>query len=221
MTSFLPQIAPEIWSRFPEYRALSVVVLDLDPERPIAVTAFSPAPWADAHTEAWHQAFRSFGSNPKRTPPSVDSLLRRYRKDGALPAIHPVVDCYNALSIQFGAPFGGEDLDCYSGIPRLVVADGSEVFGTMRDGQLVDEKPEPGEVIWRDDEGVTCRRWNWRQCKRTAITARSTNLWFVIDRLPPMAIADLERAGEALTGALQEASPGCSCSVDLLCPDDQ
>jgi DNA/RNA-binding domain of Phe-tRNA-synthetase-like protein len=32
------------------------------------------------------------------------------------------------------------------------------------------EHPEPGEVIWRDDDGVTCRCWNWRQCVRTRIT---------------------------------------------------
>ena len=54
--------------------------------------------------------------------------------------------------------------------------------------------PDAGEIIWRDDLGATCRRWNWRQCKRTAITGESTNLWFVIDRLPPMSIDDLQRA---------------------------
>lgn len=32
------------------------------------------------------------------------------------------------------------------------------------------EHPRPGEVIWRDDAGVTCRQWNWRQCTRTRIT---------------------------------------------------
>jgi DNA/RNA-binding domain of Phe-tRNA-synthetase-like protein len=32
------------------------------------------------------------------------------------------------------------------------------------------DQPEPGEVIWRDDDGVTCRCWNWRQCVRTRIT---------------------------------------------------
>src|SRR5882724_11503260 len=116
--TFEPQISPEIWARFPDYRALSVVVRGFRPEIPVAAPTGPPAAWIDAHVLSWHEAFRAFGSNPKKTPPSFDALLRRYRKDAALPAIHPLVDCYNALSIEFGAPFGGEDIDRYAGVPR-------------------------------------------------------------------------------------------------------
>ena len=216
---FLPRVDPEVWVRYPEYRALSVVVRNFAPVHPIAAdSAPAPAAWADAHIEAWHRAFKAFGSNPKRTAPSVDALLKRFRKDGALPAVLPVVDCYNALSVAFGAPFGGEDIDCYAGMPRLVVADGTETFATMRDGAPVSDPPDKGEIVWRDDEGVTCRRWNWRQCRRTGITGESRNLWFVIDRLPPMEIAELRRAGEALVQALVQASPASTHSIRLLEP---
>jgi len=37
---------------------------------------------------------------------------------------------------------------------------------TMADGIAVTEHPDPGEVAWCDDAGVTCRRWNWRQTRR-------------------------------------------------------
>ncbi len=217
MESFAPQIAPEVWARFPEYRALSVVIRGYEPEHAVEAPSGGPAAWMDAHVSAWHEAFKGFGANPKRTAPSFDALVKRYRKDG-LPTIHPLVDCYNALSVHYGAPFGGEDIDCYSGVPRLVLADGTEGFDTSKDGQPVVEHPEAGEVIWRDDVGVTCRRWNWRQCKRTAITESSRNLWFVIDRLPPMRVEDLEAAGAALVGALVAASPRAAASIALLAP---
>jgi DNA/RNA-binding domain of Phe-tRNA-synthetase-like protein len=215
---FVPRITPEIGERFPSYRALSVVVRRFVLQHPTEVKTPVVAPWCDAHIVAWHEAFRAFGSNPKGTAPSVDALVRRFRKDGVLPVIDPVVDCYNALSIRFGAPFGGEDVDRYIGVPRLEFADGSESFDTIKDGERVVEHPDAGEVIWRDEQGVTCRRWNWRQCKRTALRAESVNLWFVIDRLAPMDIDDLRRAGDELVKALLEMSPDSSAEATLLQP---
>ena len=217
--TFQPHVAPEIWQLFPEYRALSVVIegFALEVEPPKGPLPSLP-PWCDASIESWHQAFRQFGSNPKRTPPSFDSLIRRFRKDGALPAISPIVDSYNALSVQFAAPFGGEDIDRYSGVPQLVVADGTETFDTVQNGVATIEHPDRGEIIWRDDQGVTCRRWNWRQCKRTAITDASRNLWFVIDRLPPLSLDDLHRAGDALIAAIKSISPKARSSATLITP---
>ncbi|MER8427308.1 phenylalanine--tRNA ligase beta subunit-related protein [Mesorhizobium sp. M1405] len=37
------------------------------------------------------------------------------RKDGSLPRISPLVDAYNAVSVLYGVPIGGEDLDLYQG----------------------------------------------------------------------------------------------------------
>lgn len=217
---FVPEIAAEIWQRYPEYRALSVVVRNFQRTAAdgLAVLAPDPPAWMADHLEAWRAAFRAFGANPKKTPCSVEALWKRVQKGGELPAIDPVVDLYNALSIRFGACFGGEDLDRYAGMPRLVMARGDEPFDTVRDGAAVIEHPEAGEMVWRDDLGVTCRRWNWRQCKRTAIGAHSRNLWFIIDRLPPMPIAELERAGQELIAGLERISPAILHSMRLLEP---
>jgi DNA/RNA-binding domain of Phe-tRNA-synthetase-like protein len=216
---FLPIIDAAIWLRFPEYRALSVVVRGFRAAE-TASPPLSPQPpaWMPEHLESWRMAFRAFGANPKKTPCSVEALWMRVAKNGALPAIDPVVDLYNALSIRFGASFGGEDLDRYAGLPRLEVARGDETFDTVRDGAPVTEHPEAGEIVWRDDLGVTCRRWNWRQCKRTAIGPESRNLWFIIDRLPPMPIAELVHAGEQLVAGLARVSPGITHRIDLLEP---
>ena len=42
---------------------------------------------------------------------------------------------------------------------------------------------DPGEPVWIDDAGITCRRWNWRQTSRTAIHADTTRVGFIIDSL--------------------------------------
>jgi DNA/RNA-binding domain of Phe-tRNA-synthetase-like protein len=217
---FLPTVDPEIWQRYPEYRALSVVVRNFQPAPGGPVTTLPPQPpiWMAEHLEAWRVAFRSFGANPKKTPCSVEALWKRVEKNGSLPSIDPVVDLYNALSIRFGACFGGEDLDRYAGAPRLVFARGDELFDTVRDGAPLIEHPDAGEIVWRDDHGVTCRRWNWRQCKRTALNPDSRNLWFIVDRLPPMPIAELTRAGDELVSGLARISPGITHSIHLLEP---
>ncbi|MEU1727976.1 B3/4 domain-containing protein [Actinomadura sp. ATCC 39365] len=148
--------------------------------------------------DAWKDAYRAFGAKPQRTRPSVDALTRRM----PLPEINRVVDAYNTISVKHALPIGGEDLDHYQGPARLVRATGDE-HSEEALGQ-----PEPGEVIWRDDAGVTCRRWNWRQVARTRLTEETTNAIFLLERLEPMSMEELQQAGKELADLLEELSPG-------------
>lgn len=156
--------------------------------------------------EAWKEAYRAFGAKPQRTRPSVDALTRRL----PLPEINQVVDAYNSISVKHALPIGGEDLDAYRGPARLVRASGDEAseeaLGT----------PEPGEVIWRDDLGVTCRRWNWRQVVRTRLTEETKNAIFLLERLEPMSLEELRTAGEELTELLSELSPDAQIATRLV-----
>ncbi|MDN3352820.1 phenylalanine--tRNA ligase beta subunit-related protein [Actinomadura sp. DC4] len=178
------------------------------------VTTGDLAESAGPHVEAWREAYRGFGVNPKRARPSVDALLRR----AELPGINRVVDAYNAISVRYGLPIGGEDLDAYDGPARLVRADGSEPFATVKNGEPVVEHPEPGEVVWRDDAGVTCRRWNWRQCTRTHITERTKNALFVMERLDPYPLERLTAAGADLAALLREITPSVLIETRLVEP---
>jgi DNA/RNA-binding domain of Phe-tRNA-synthetase-like protein len=102
------------------------------------------------------------------------------------------------VSVEFLLPVGGEDLARTIGASRLTIAAGAEPFDTLRSGEPVVEHPAAGEVVWIDDAGVTCRRWNWSQCARTRLTERSTDAFFVLERLEPLPLPALEEAGEAL-----------------------
>jgi DNA/RNA-binding domain of Phe-tRNA-synthetase-like protein len=81
---------------------------------------------------------------------------------------------------------------------RLVRAAGDEDFDTVAHGEPAVEHPKPGEVIWRDDTGVTCRQWNWRQCTRTRMTPATTNAVFIIDGLAALGCNGLTGAGNDL-----------------------
>jgi DNA/RNA-binding domain of Phe-tRNA-synthetase-like protein len=153
----------------------------------------------------WREAFRAFGAKPQRTRSSVEALLRRL--EPGLPRIDRLTDAYNALSIAFLLPVGGEDLAHYTGPTRLVRAAGDEDFDTTAAGQPAVEHPEPGEVVWRDDRGVTCRRWNWRQCARTRITGTTTTALFILDGLGALGTDGLRGAAAELTESLARLSP--------------
>ncbi|MCR8723724.1 B3/B4 domain-containing protein [Frigidibacter sp. ROC022] len=217
-----PIIAPEIFTLRPDFVAISLSVRgarngpsDDASEALLArsVAGLDEAPWADAHLDAWRDAYRAFGAKPKRTPCSAEALRKRARKDGRMRALNAVVDIYNAISLEFAIPVGGEDAESYDGRPRLCRASGQEPFHTTADGRPVVETPDPGEVIWRDDAGVTCRRWNWRQGPRTQITEDSRDMWFVLERLDPMPQTSLLQAGQALTDGLRRLSPDLTVSV--------
>ena len=76
-------------------------------------------------------------------------------------------------------------------------------------------------MIWRDDLGVTCRRWNWRQGPRTQITEATQDMWFVLERLDPMPVETLLEAGQTLIDGLRRLSPDVRISIrrfDAGCP---
>ncbi len=154
---------------------------------------------------SWREAYRAFGAKPQRTRNSLEALLRR--AETGLPRVNRLTDTYNALSIIHLVPTGGEDLEGYRGAARLTRANGSESFESTQGGEAVIEHPEVGEVVWRDDVGVTCRRWNWRQTHRTRLTDETSSALFILDGLDPMTDQDLDAAASALTGELARLGP--------------
>lgn len=208
----------EVFALRGDYRAMLLVVEGLDPRRYLRTAgAAVEALVADAersaralleqqpidqlpHIAAWREAYRGFGAKPQRTRNSLEGLVRRAAQ--GLPRVNTLTDIYNAISVLHQVPLGGESYRAYQGPARLARAVGDEPFDTSAGGQRVVEYPEPGEVIWRDDHGVTCRRWNWRQGRRTALHEDTTDAFFILDALAPMDDARLAAAADALTEAL-------------------
>lgn len=157
------------------------------------------------HIAAWRDAFRAFGAKPQRTRNSVEALTRRVQT--GLPRVNRLTDIYNAVSVIHQLPIGGEDLSRYVGPPRLIRATGQETFDTTAGGTDVVEHPDAGEVVWCDDAGVTCRRWNWRQARRTQLSERTTTALFILDALDPMSDRQLLDAADELDAHIRRLGP--------------
>lgn len=169
------------------------------------------------HVKAWRDAYRAFGARPQRTRNSLEALMRR--SAAGLPRVNRLTDLYNAISVLHQVPLGGEDLTRYNGAPQLVRATGDESFDTVADGVLVTERPDPGEVIWCDDAGVTCRRWNWRQGRRTMLTESTTSALFILDALGPMSEEALLDAADDLAAGLVRLGPDVQVARRLMADD--
>ncbi|TGR65702.1 hypothetical protein EN837_22870 [bacterium M00.F.Ca.ET.194.01.1.1] len=213
-----PIIDREVADLAPEFRAVSILVDTANASRGAMtrrvldeacdfVQAGGP-PWSDAHLASWADVYGRFGAKPNRTPCSAQALKKRVEKDGRIPSINPLVDLYNAVSLRYAVPVGGENFDAYVGLPRLSVSDGTEPFDTISNGKPVVETPIKGEIIWRDDVGVTCRRWNWRQGTRTRLDTVGGQMWFILESLGTMPASALEEAGNMLVSGLTQLAPG-------------
>jgi DNA/RNA-binding domain of Phe-tRNA-synthetase-like protein len=166
------------------------------------------------HVAAWREAYRAFGAKPQRTRNSLEALLRR--TVSGLPRVNRLTDIYNAVSVLHQIPLGGEDLTRYAGAPQLVRATGEETFDTVADGMAVIENPDPGEVVWCDDAGVTCRRWNWRQGRRTQLREDTTTALFILDALDAMTDEALHAAADDLVAYLTQLGPDVTAARRLI-----
>lgn len=149
----------------------------------------------------WREAFRKFKTK-KGARCSIEALLKRIDKGNKIGAINPLVDIYNTVSLTFGLPCGGEDLDTFQGDMLLTKADGNEPFLALGDEEY--ENAFPGEVVYKDNEGAVCRCWNWRDGQRTMLTEDTTNAFLIIESVDPKRSADVKAATELLAEQTQK-----------------
>lgn len=129
--------------------------------------------------KCWREAYKQF--NAKEYTSSVEALLKRAVKGEAIWDINDLVNLYNALSLKYLLPFGGEDLDAMTGDLELTVSAGGEECQLLGDAEPSVIKP--GEVLYRDAVGPVCRRWNWREVERTKLTKETRRAIIVCEDL--------------------------------------
>lgn len=224
MTTF--RLAPDFLELFPEATIGIAVVRGIDnrvddPEIwPMLETEIDRAVAALEGQEIsqypavvpWRAAFAKFGVKPSKYRSSIESMLRSAQA-GRLRPIEPLVDLYNTISLRHQLPVGGEDLEKIVGDIQLTRAHGDEFFVPL--GAAAPEPPPPGAVIYRDDEGVICSCWNWREADRTKLTAATTDAVLVIESVPPLDPAAVRIAIDDLA-ALVERHLGGTNRVAVL-----
>ncbi len=216
------RVAPDLFELFPEARIALVIVRGIEnrPREGAPLSALLEDARAHAAAElqggvliehprihCWREAYRAFGAKPKDYPSSIENLARRALKGEPPRSVNPLVDLYNVVSLAHLLPAGGEDLDAVEGDVVLTRASADERMVKLL-GEEEERAPKPGEVIYRDDRGAICRRWNWKEAERTKLTERTRNAILVLEALPPAGAEELEAAAKHLERLVLEHCGG-------------
>lgn len=160
----------------------------------------------------WRQAYRTFGSKPSEFPCSIESLYKRILKGQTLNSVNPLVNIYNYISLKYMLPAGGEDLDHMKGDLQLTYATADEQPVVVL-GKDSSEAPYAGEVIYKDGIGTICRRWNWREVKRTVLTSNTKNAILVLEALDSVSDETLVNAQQELVELIKKY---CKANVETV-----
>ncbi|HKH48658.1 MAG TPA: phenylalanine--tRNA ligase beta subunit-related protein, partial [Thermoanaerobaculia bacterium] len=187
---------------------LRETVADLRAKALASLTALAPTPEALAEVKnvsVWREAYKAFGAKPTKFRPTHEALARRLLKDGVWPDINPVVDIYLTNQIDHLLPHGGYDATALAGDLKLYVSPGNEPFEPLGGGQ---EATEPGEVVYRDQQRVLTRRWNYRDCDATKITEQTTDFVLMIEAPGEIEASEVEKACSDLAQRYARAFEG-------------
>lgn len=143
----------------------------------------------------WREAYQIFKTK-KGARSSIEALLKRVKNGNHIGTINPLVDIYNSISLKYGLPCGGEDIDNFVGDLRLTKALGNEQFIIL--GTEENASPYEGEIIYKDDAGAICRCWNWREAKRTMLTENTKNAFLCIELVDEKRIDDFNMSIKVL-----------------------
>ena len=149
---------------------------------------------------AWRAAFAVMGYKPTQVRCASEALLRRMRREGALPRVSPLVDLCNAASAAHAVPVAAFDLERIAGDLTVRPAAGTETYLTFG-GEA--ETPAPGEIIFADAAGTAhARRWTNRQSAASAVSPATRRALIVIEGLHNTAEADVTAARDAVAEVL-------------------
>ncbi len=169
----------------------------------------------NAPVKAWREAYRRFKTR-KGARCSIENLLKRVLKGKPVGTITPAVDIYNAISLTYALPVGGEDIDAFRGDLRLTVTEGGDAFLPL--GSDGSEDPTlPGELCYLDDAGAVCRCWNWRDGVRTALRDDSRNAFLIIECVEPERVEQCAQAIDELAELVERYLGATIEAKQLLC----
>ncbi|MFB9318047.1 B3/B4 domain-containing protein [Cryptosporangium minutisporangium] len=207
------QHAKDIWTDYPALAAGAVFVDGISPDAPveqqlvrygsIAQNRLAVRPESELpEIQAWRRTYARLGLKPTQYRCAAESLLRRFRKEGALPRIHPLVDLCNALSLAYAIPVAAIDASKVAQWLEVRYADGDEEYLTFS-GET--EHPQAGEVTFVDAVGRShARRWTNRQSGYSAVQDTTTTALIVVEALHETAADDVAALTAALAHELGE-----------------
>jgi DNA/RNA-binding domain of Phe-tRNA-synthetase-like protein len=205
--------ADAIWADHPQLAAGALAVEDVSADADVdsgiaSLAAIARSRLAETtegelpEIQAWRRTFARMGLKPTQYRCASEALLRRFRKEGSLPRIHPLVDLCNAVSLAFAIPVAVFDIAAIDGYLEVRYATGTEKYLTFA-GEI--ESPAPHEVIFVDRaNNAHARRWTNRQSAASAVRAETRSALVVAEALHSSGRADVAQLVETIADAVSE-----------------
>jgi len=156
----------------------------------------------------WRTAYSEFGSKPSKFPSSIEAMTKRILSGKKIPRVNKLVDLYNYLSLKHMIPLGAYDMDKIDGNIFLTNARGTEVFVPLNTDEI--ENPEPGEIVYKDDRKILCRRWNYRDSNSSKTTEETKNAVLFVEGIPPIDASKVEEVCKEIVDLIR-----AFCSGDI------
>lgn len=148
---------------------------------------------------ALHQAF----AVPTRKLVSApETLVRFVEKRGDIPRILPLVDLYNAVSLETGLALGAHDLRRIEGDVSLRLTTGTERYQPV--GSPAPEPVRAGEYGYIDDANEVLCRLEVRQVEKTKVTAATTDLFLIVQGNPATSAEQVIAGHDRLLALLRQ-----------------
>jgi DNA/RNA-binding domain of Phe-tRNA-synthetase-like protein len=140
----------------------------------------------------------------KATPPA-EQLIALIKKNGRLPNINTVVDCYNLVSADSFLSVGAHDTAHIKGNLTFKITDGWEKYTPLGENKPV--KISAGEYACMDDEKILCRM-DIKQCDETKITKKTKEFIIYVQGNKYVEIDYLKRTLKKACGLIKEVCGG-------------
>ena len=189
-------IASHVYDMLPNLVVISGFLEPRDPDKE-SISAYLNESWIRLAEEVekhglithpriapWMKALQAAGILVKKHPFSILAMGKRASKTRAPFSINPIVDTYNAISMDLINPGGAYDMDQMTGSLKLRLSDGGEVFQPLGNGKV--SHTLPGEIVYSDESDVLTRMFLWQQSDKAKIANSSKKLVFVFELLDEM-----------------------------------
>ncbi len=165
------------------------------------------------HVAELRAQLKGAGIPAKKFPSSIEAMLRRALKGGELFSVNPLVDFYNALSLEHLCPAGAFDLAALDAPLELRHTRAGDTFTALGETRTV--TVEPGEIGYASASTVLTRHFMWRQ-SREAMVGAATRDVFLVAEIPGIAGRDTAEALLEAMGEGLERFFGAGCERALL-----
>lgn len=186
----------------------------------IANVPITPSQVENERVAVWNDAYRRLGLDPLKVTPSFRFLLNQIRRDKPPRSINTLVNIFNASSVKWIMPCGGDDLAAIDGADLcLGFASGTETFSPLFKPNVV-ESPLADELIYYASQTrkVLCRRWTWRNSDFSRLTASTRAAAINLDFMaPPFTYREIQAATDELANLVNTYCGG-SVESHMLSP---